>query len=233
MCGRTTLILTPEKIIKELFIDEWDNSDTFLPRYNISPGQYNPVLIWNRKNRIIKEMKWGLEPSWSKDKLMGKKLFNARSETLLEKPSFQDLVSKKRCVVIADGYFEWQKSRKFKKPHYIFNPNGKLLPMAGLWSSKTSLSGKSISSYTIITTTPTQKVSQIHNRMPVILHTENLDTWLNFEKNSISLALSVLKSSKIDLDYYPVSEKVNNAGFDKPQCIRRANYNETLNLFSV
>ena len=232
MCGRKSLILNPKKIIKELFIDEWNNSGVFSQRYNISPGQNSPILIWNKKKRIVKEMKWGLEPSWSKDKIMGQNFFNARSETLLEKPSFQNLVSKKRCVVITDGYFEWEKSGNLKRPHYIFHPHGRVLPMAGLWSSKIDSSGKSMNSYTIITTSPIQKVSHIHNRMPVILHNENLDKWLNFEKNSINSALSVLRSNKIDLDFYPVSEKVNNAEFDKPQCTRRVNYNKTLNLFS-
>ncbi|HJM33967.1 MAG TPA: SOS response-associated peptidase, partial [Candidatus Marinimicrobia bacterium] len=135
MCGRKTLTRDMQSIIEELAIGEWEDPDNYTPSYNIAPAQFSPILIQENDSRIVRSMKWGLIPSWSKDETVGAKLINARSETLLEKPSFQNLVPRNRCVVISDGYYEWQRrGSATKQPVYIHHPRGRLLPMAGLWS---------------------------------------------------------------------------------------------------
>ena len=108
MCGRKTLTRDMQSIIEELAIEEWYD-DNFHPSFNIAPTQTSPILLGDGKSRIVKPMKWGLVPSWSKDESIGSKMINARSETLTEKPSFQNLINQNRCVVIADGYFEWKR----------------------------------------------------------------------------------------------------------------------------
>ena len=134
MCGRKTLTRDLQSIIEELAIDEYLD-DGFEPSYNIAPTQFSPVLIGKDDSRVLKRMKWGLIPSWSKDEAIGSKMINARSESLLEKPSFQNLVHQNRCVVITDGYFEWKKGNEGSQPFYISHPGKKLLPLAGLWTT--------------------------------------------------------------------------------------------------
>jgi len=129
MCGRKTLTRDMQSIIEEMAIEDWLDKDRYSPSYNISPTQQSPVLIDDGK-RYVQPMRWGLIPFWAKDMKIGSRLINARSETLLGKPSFRNLVPKQRCVVITDGYFEWEGSTK--TPYYIKHPENKLLPMAGL-----------------------------------------------------------------------------------------------------
>ena len=115
MCGRKTLTKGKIEIIEELFVDEWENDFDWKPSYNIAPTQMSPVLL-NDGKRKVKPMCWGLVPSWAKDKTIGAKMINARSETLGEKPSFQSLIYQKRCIVISDGYFEWKREGRKKSP---------------------------------------------------------------------------------------------------------------------
>ncbi|SVC96196.1 uncharacterized protein METZ01_LOCUS349050, partial [marine metagenome] len=132
MCGRKTLTKGKIEIMEELFVDEWEDDFDWEPSYNIAPTQISPILL-NDGKRKVKPMYWGLVPSWAKDKTISAKMINARSETLGEKPSFQSLIYQKRCIVISDGYFEWKREGSKKIPYYIRDPDGKLLPMAGLW----------------------------------------------------------------------------------------------------
>ena len=133
------------------------------------------MLIAKDDSRVLKRMKWGLIPSWSKDETIGSKMINARSESLLENPSFQNLIHQHRCVLITDGYFEWKKGNEGNQPFYISHPEKKLLPMAGLWTTWESSFSGIISSYTVITTNPQKAIAHIHNRMPVILNPSDID----------------------------------------------------------
>ena len=157
MCGRKTLTRDIQSIIEEMAIEEWQDQDLFSPSYNIAPTQFSPIMV-DHMGRRVKPMKWGLIPNWAKDKSIGSKLINARSETLLQKPSFQNLVSGKRCVVLTDGYYEWKRTSSKSIPYYIHHPENKLLPLAGLWDIWKDESDKSIFSYTVITTTPAQEI---------------------------------------------------------------------------
>ena len=215
--------------MEELFVDEWEDDFDWEPSYNIAPTQISPVLL-NHGKRKVKPMYWGLVPSWAKDKTIGAKMINARSETLREKPSFQSLIYQKRCIVISDGYFEWKREGKKKKPYYIRDPDGKLLPMAGLWDEWVDKQGKKWLTYTVITTDPSNQINHIHNRMPVILDKPEMDLWINFDCPP-NEALTCLKPYEKLLELYPVSTFVNSPANNSNQCILPTENLNTLTMF--
>ena len=229
MCGRKTLTKGKIEIMEELFVDEWEDDFDWEPSYNIAPTQISPVLL-NHGKRKVKPMYWGLVPSWAKDKTIGAKMINARSETLGEKPSFQSLIYQKRCIVISDGYFEWKREGKKKKPYYIRDPDGKLLPMAGLWDEWVDKQGKKWLTYTVITTDPSNQINHIHNRMPVILDKPEMDLWINFDCPP-NEALTCLKPYEKLLELYPVSTFVNSPANNSNQCILPTENLNTLTMF--
>jgi putative SOS response-associated peptidase YedK len=219
MCGRKTLTKDMLAIIEELAVEEWEDPDHYFPSYNVAPTQTSPILVYSDK-RIVRLMRWGLVPHWAKEASIGSRLINARAETLLEKPSFRNLVPRQRCVVIADGYYEWKKEGSVKQPYYIRHPEGKLLPMAGLWDRWVSPEGESLLSYTIITTEPCPAVAAIHNRMPVILPPPALDCWIDTLRHPLREALRLLQPYPWELTVYPVSRQVNSPRNNSPACIR-------------
>tara|TARA_B100000408_G_scaffold40587_1_gene30932 strand:+ start:548 stop:1024 length:477 start_codon:yes stop_codon:yes gene_type:complete len=158
-------------------------------------------------------------------------MINARSESLLEKPSFQNLVHQNRCVVITDGYFEWKKGNEGSQPFYISHPKKKLLPMAGLWTTWESSSSGMISSYTVITTIPQKAIAHIHNRMPVILNPIAIDEWIQCEKNTPDIAMANLVPYPGNLSFYPVSTFMNSPKNNSKECIRSTQDSKTLDLF--
>ena len=218
MCGRKTLTKDTQAIIEELLIDEWDQKDEYNPSFNIAPTQNSPILIYSNK-RKIEQMRWGLIPSWSKNKTIGAKMINARGETLLEKPSFKNLVISKRCVVITDGYFEWQNIGTVKTPHYFHDPKKNILPMAGLWDEWKSANGELMKTYTVITTTPKPEYAHIHSRMPVILPHSEIDVWINTRDHSPKAALGRVLPYRYELEVYPVSTFVNSPKNNSARCI--------------
>lgn len=219
MCGRKTLTRDMQSIIEELAIEEWENPDNYIPNYNIAPTQNSPILIDNGK-RIVKLMQWGLIPSWAKDEKFGARMINARIETLLEKPSYRNLVSSKRCIVITNGYYEWRKDGVRKIPYYLKDPEGKLLPMAGLYDVWKHPDGYLLPSYTVITKEAQKDIAIIHNRMPVILPQDHLDNWLKTESFSVARALELAQNSQPILEKYPVSPLVNSVKNNSPECLK-------------
>jgi putative SOS response-associated peptidase YedK len=210
-----------QSIIEELAIEEWMDPENYYPSYNIAPTQMSPILGYTGK-RIVKLMRWGLIPSWSKNIPIGSRLINARAETILEKPSFRDLVSRNRCVVITDGYYEWHREGETKTPYYIHHPDRRVLPMAGLCDTWKSNEGEKILSYTVITTEPANEISFIHDRMPVILKSKDIDRWIQHGNESIKDTLNLLKPYSEELQYHPVSTFVNSPKNNSEQCIRQA-----------
>ena len=218
MCGRKTLTKDMQSIIEELAIEEWENPDNYLPSYNIAPTQTSPILIDNGK-RSVRLMRWGLIPSWAKDDKFGVRMINARIETVTEKPSYRNLVSSNRCIVIADGYYEWKSNGKNKTPYYLKNFDDKLLPIAGLYDVWKHPDGYLVPSYTIVTKDAQKELSRIHPRMPVILPHNHLDKWLQTENHSVSIALELAKNAEQTLEIFPVSNLVNSAKNNSPKCI--------------
>ena len=228
MCGRKTLSKDIASIIEEMDIEEWEAHD-YKPNYNIAPTDFSPVIIKDGKKKA-KMMRWGLIPAWSKNEQISSKMINARLETLLEKPSFSSLVHNQRCIVLADGYYEWAKPNN--QPYYILDKKNKILPLAGLWTSWQDSNSNSLFTYTILTTKPLKKISHIHNRMPVILDSPTKEQWLNYKRFSILDCLSKIKNINADIEFYPVSKNINSLKNDSADNIKKLKLPTTLNLFS-
>lgn len=219
MCGRKTLTVDMQAIISELAVEEWEDPESYFPSYNSAPTQSSPVLLDTGK-RVVKAMRWGLVPSWAREASIGSRMINARAETLPEKPSFKPLLPRRRCVVIADGYYEWRKTATGRIPYYIRHPEEKLLPLAGLWDTWRGAADETLNSYTIITTRPQAAIDFIHDRMPVVLPAEGLDIWLQTDRYPVAEALGLLKPYPVPLHYYPVSRFVNVPRNNSPRCIQ-------------
>jgi putative SOS response-associated peptidase YedK len=220
MCGRKTLTKGKMEIIEELSIQLWDDSCQHQPNYNVAPTQIMPILVYEGQ-RVVRPMQWGLIPNWVKDPQNVSMFINARSETITEKRSFSNLIDANRCVVIADGYYEWQKINSRKQPYYISMLDRSILPMAGLWSQWTDNQGITKFTYTVITTAASEQLEFIHPRMPALLEKENLDIWLNCDDNKPFAALQLLKPYKQVLEAYPVSGLVNDVHNNSPHCIEK------------
>jgi putative SOS response-associated peptidase YedK len=219
MCGRFTLTVDPGQL-QEAF--PWvDIPDDFLRRYNIAPSQ--PVaVVPNDGNNKLDFFNWGLIPFWAKDPKIGSRLINARAETVAEKPSFRGSFKYKRCLILADGFYEWHKEpgSKTKIPMFIHLKNKRPFAFAGLWDDWLSSDGSEIRTCTIITTEPNEFMKPIHNRMPVILSAESFDDWLKPGEHDPSLLQSFLQPyADEDMVAYPVSRAVNSPQNDSPECI--------------
>jgi putative SOS response-associated peptidase YedK len=220
MCGRFSL--TAEmSALQEMF--PWVNFSTEIqPRYNIAPSQ-SVAVITNDGTNSLDFFHWGLIPSWAKDIQIGSQLINARAETITEKPSFRISFRRRRCLVLADGFFEWQKQgdSKRKIPNYIHLVTGKPFAFAGLWERWTSPEGNDIKSCTIITTQPNSLMEPIHNRMPVILRPEDYQVWLRPGEQAPAELTKLLNPFPADLmKAYMVSPLVNSPANDLPACIQ-------------
>ena len=177
MCGRYTLGMTPTEVLEALrAVGPPPDSS---PRWNVAPTQAVMVaVITNEGGRQLRMMRWGLIPRWAKDAAIGNKLINARAETLAEKPSFRDAYRKRRCLVVADGFYEWRKAGAGKQPVWIHPVDGGVLTFAGLWESWKGPAGTVVESCTIVTTAANELIGTFHHRMPVILPEEARDRWL-------------------------------------------------------
>lgn len=169
MCGRYTLYTTDE--LEDRYRIEV--SGAIKANYNVAPTQTMPVIT----SVGLQMMRWGLIPRWSKDDKLGYKLFNARSETVFEKPMWKSVIKNKRCLIPANGFYEWQKKDDGKQPFYIHLPEDEIFSMAGVWESWTH-EGKELNTYSILTTQPNNEMENIHDRMPVILHKNDETQWL-------------------------------------------------------
>ena len=219
MCGRFTLAAKPTALAT-LF--DLDKIPEITPRYNIAPTQ--PVaavrLVSQDQKREFTYLTWGLIPSWAKDIRMGSRMINARSETVAEKPSYRAAFKRRRCLIPAEGFYEWQKLEGRKQPHYIAMRDRNPFAIAGLWEHWEGGDGSVIESCTLLTTTPNELVKPLHNRMPVILHPDDYDEWL-YPGADPGLLLHLLRPySASEMMAYPVSTFVNSPANDGPDCIR-------------
>ncbi|MBT6017596.1 SOS response-associated peptidase [bacterium] len=229
MCGRNTLTSNIKSITKDFSIDTWE-FDNLKAQYNISPSSFTPVLIHKNEKRVVKKMRWGLIPQWASETSIGSQMINARSETISEKPSFQNLIQQNRCVIFSNGYFEWKTINGKKQPYYITNKR-KLFSFAGLWSRWKSINEDVIYSYTIITTKSQKNLSKIYHRMPVILNNNDVDKWINHTKYNFNVARTLLKPYLHNLYYHNVSPFVNSTKNDTIRCIEKIKNPYTINLF--
>ena len=219
MCGRYRLTRKKEILAEHFGIEPPDN---WQPRYNVAPGQDVPVIRQHREEpkRYGSTMKWGLIPFWSKDPNVGYKMINARSEGIADKPAFGEALKKRRCLIPADGFYEWQKSGNKKRPFCFTLTDESPFAFAGLWERWKNPEGQWIETCSIITTTPNKLTEDVHDRMPVILHPEDYDLWLDpgFHKTEDLIAL--LKPYDADaMSRYEVSDRVNAVKNDDPECV--------------
>lgn len=219
MCGRYTLTVDPAQLQEAFpFIEA---PEELPPRFNIAPTQPVAVIPNTGENRL-EFFNWGLIPSWAKDPSIGSRLINARAETLAEKPSFRTAFRRRRCLVLADGFYEWKQEpgSRAKTPMYVRLNSGAPFAFAGLWESWNSPDGSEILSCTIITTRPNPLISGIHNRMPVILPKGGYDRWLDPSERKPDELMDLLQPyPDRELEAYPVSKLVNSPQNDVPECI--------------
>lgn len=210
MCGRYTITVSLEEMmLRYLIADVTINH--YSPNYNTAPMQFIPAVVGSNDGNRLGELRWGLVPSWAKDDKIGNKMINARSETLTEKPAFKRLLSSRRCIIPADGFYEWKQVGKSKQPMRILMKDGGIFSLAGLYDTWVNPEGKKLSTCTIITTEPNSLMADIHNRMPVILRPDDEAEWLNRSNNDGTALTSLLKPYDAEkMRVYPVSQKVGN-----------------------
>ena len=221
MCGRYRL--SRRKQLVEEYFDTVSGEDDWTPRYNIAPTQPVPVIRQNPKEprRELSLVRWGLIPSWSKDMSGAAMMINARSETAATKPAFRDPLTSRRCLVPADGFYEWQRKGKTKQPFCFEVNDGELFAFAGLWDRWRDPSGQWLKSCSILTTTPNAVTSAVHDRIPVILDPDSYDLWLDPGMRDVAAASALLKPSDAGLmRCYPVSARVNQVANDDEECSR-------------
>jgi putative SOS response-associated peptidase YedK len=207
----------------EEYFDAVSGDEEWGPRYNIAPTQPVPVIRQNPKESVreLSLVRWGLIPSWAKDPSAAARMINARSETAAAKPAFRDALKSRRCLVPADGFYEWAKTRKGKQP-YCFEVNaGELFAFAGIWDRWRDPSGKAIETCSILTTTPNTVTSPVHDRMPVILDPDGYDLWLDPGMRDAGAASDLLRPCDARMmRCYPVSTRINHVANDDEECSR-------------
>ncbi|SDT43271.1 Putative SOS response-associated peptidase YedK [Paenibacillaceae bacterium GAS479] len=219
MCGRYTLVITLEELMRRFLIG--DTTIPFhSPQYNIAPSQMVLAVISDGKHNRLGELKWGLVPPWAEDPKIGFRMLNARAETAAAKPAFREPLRRKRCLIPADGFYEWQKSGTGKQPMRITLKNGEPFAMAGLYETWISPTGEKLSTCTVLTTEPNELMRPIHDRMPVILQREDESIWLDRNIQEPSRLQGLLAPFPAEqMTAYPVGREVGNVRHDSPSCI--------------
>lgn len=220
MCGRYTQTLNIKKLMERFGLRSV--ADEVQARFNIAPSQQAPVVIRDGEQRQLKMMEWGLIPFWIKELAEVKsRPINARGETVHEKPTFRRAFQSRRCLVLADSFYEWKKiaGQKKKQPMRVTLEGNAPFAMAGLYEIYHPDAGDEISSFTIVTTTANDKLKPIHDRMPVILQKKDERFWLDPESPQDRLKELLVPYPQKDIRFYPVSEHVNSPRHDDPTCI--------------
>ena len=209
MCGRYSLAPPPEELVEAF--DVPDLTFDYRPRYNVAPGQDCPVVAEDRKGRRMGLMRWGLEPAWM-DRT-GSGFVNARAETVATKPSFRDSFERRRCLVPADGFYEWAKDGGAKTPHWFHPAGGGLVSFAGIWDGRT---------FAILTTAANGDVRDVHDRMPVVVAPDARGAWLDRASDPGSLTRLLRRPPDGTFDHHPVSPRVNRTENEGPELVEPA-----------
>jgi len=230
MCGRYRLSRRKQILEEHFDTAPWDHD--WSPRYNIAPTQPVPVIRQHPKEpvRQISTMRWGLVPNWAKDPSIATGTINAKSETAAEKPAFRDPFKYRRCLIPADGFYEWERRGKSKQPYCFEVNDGELFAFAGLWDGWKNADGQWIKTCSILTTIPNVLTSAIHDRMPVILDRESYDLWLDPGMTNVQVIAELMKPYDAGLmRAYAVSSRVNHVGNDDEECSRLVEPSNTQN----
>ncbi|MFQ5821209.1 MAG: SOS response-associated peptidase [Candidatus Heimdallarchaeota archaeon] len=214
LCGRFSIAIRPAALKKRF---DAELGDSFTPRYNAAPGQDLPVIL-NRSPKKIQLCRWGFIPSWQKKVPTGARLINARAETIMEKRTFQRAFQKQRCLVLADGFYEWKKTPQRRIPYRFVLHDEAPFAFAGIWSQWTGTDQSVVTSFSIITTDANAVVADVHHRMPVLLQPQDEASWLTMPPED---AITLLNPYPSDLmRAYPVSPRVNSPVNDDPSVIK-------------
>ncbi len=218
MCGRYRL--SRRKQLVEEYFDSAGEED-WKPRYNVAPTQPVPIIRQNSKEprRETSLFRWGLVPWWAKDSSGAAGMINARLETAATKPAFRDAFKLRRCLIPADGFYEWRKSGKEKQPYCFEVRDGELFAFAGIWGRWKDPSGQILETCSILTTTPNALTAVVHDRMPVILDSDNYDLWLDPRMKDVTAVTEMLKPYDARfMRSFPVSNRINHAANDDEEC---------------
>ena len=220
MCARYTLTTSAEQLARQFWLSQHPLIE---PRYNIAPTQSVAVVVADREARTdCRMMRWGLIPSWAKDMAFGSRTINARSETVTTRPAYRAAIRSRRCLIPADGYYEWTGTGRTKQPFRITMVDGGLFAFAGLWERWRGDEEKEIESCTVLTTEPNVSMARIHNRMPVILPPDAYRLWMDPTVTDPTQVLPLLRAYPDDrMTAYPVGLVVNNPRNEKRACIER------------
>jgi putative SOS response-associated peptidase YedK len=222
MCGRiSTAGLTADSLKGHFNLD---SALPFTPGYNLAPTLEIPAIREHNHRRSLATLKWGLVPHWARDKHIRASTFNARAETVTQKPFFRDPIKSRRCIIPASGFYEWQTQGDKKQPYYIARADQQPLALAGLWDLwEDQATGDTIESCTIITVPATHRMAEIHERMPAVLEVDVFDVWLDPEFRETHVLQDLLRTTGDDvLDMYPVSSYVNSSSHEGARCIERS-----------
>jgi putative SOS response-associated peptidase YedK len=228
MCGRYKLSRR-KQIIEEHF-DTVSGEEDWIPRYNVAPTQPVPVIRQNPKKpvRELSLMRWGLIPSWSEDSSAAARMINARSESASTKPAFRDALKARRCLIPADGFYEWARAGRTKQPYCFEIGDAELFAFAGIWERWKDPTGQWVKSCSILTTTPNAVTSAVHDRMPVILDPEAYDVWFDPGMTNVAAASELLKPFDARrMRCYPVNTRINSVANDDAACSARVEVTET------
>jgi putative SOS response-associated peptidase YedK len=219
MCGRFQQQRPTSELAK--IFDAEDLTDRPDPRFNIAPTDEASVVTQREERRAIVRYRWGLIPPWADDPKIASRTFNARAETVTTSPMFRDAFKKRRCLVPVDGFYEWHREGKVRTPLTIFDPDGRPLALAGLWTGRQDPeTGEWRRTFTIITTRPNDFMRRIHDRMPVIVDPEKWDLWLDPAPKDAGELLALLEPrEELALDAYAVQPLVNNVRNDGPDLL--------------
>jgi putative SOS response-associated peptidase YedK len=218
MCGRYVLHHSLRELQARFGAEQLDLP--FSPRYNVAPTQAMPIVTQQGENRAIALMTWGLIPAWAKDTKPGFATINARAEGIAEKPAFRVPIRRHRCLVPADGYYEWQARDGKKQPYFIHFTDNRIFAFAGLYDIHRAADGADLHTYTIITTTPNTTLAPLHDRMAVILKPEDEAEWLDPGVTDPFQVTRLLRPYEIsDIEAYPIGPQVNRPAYDAPDLL--------------
>jgi putative SOS response-associated peptidase YedK len=217
MCGRF-VITSPPAALRQIF--GYIEQPNFPPRHNISPTQPIPVVIVENGIRHFRLMRWGLLPAWVKDPRKFTLLINARSETVLERPAFKNAIKRRRCLIPADGYFEWQASETRKRPHFIHRRDGAPMGLAGLAETWIGPHGEELDTVAIVTAPASAELASLHDRVPVTIGAGDFDRWLDCSDDSAESVMALLRApGEGEFVWHEVSIRVNHTANDDAQLI--------------
>lgn len=217
MCGRFVITSPPEALRRMFGYSEQPN---FPPRFNIAPTQPIPVVIIENGNRHFRLMRWGLLPAWVKDPRQFALLINARSETVKEKPAFKNAIKRRRCLIPADGYYEWQASEQRKRPCFIHRRDGAPIGLAGLAETWTGPNGEELDTVAIVTAPASADLAVLHHRVPVTIAPDDFERWLDCGAHDVDAVMSLLRGSdEGEFVWHEVSTRVNRVANDDAQLI--------------